>query len=88
MTKRFDVLSPRPKKDGTTYWHRVGTAFEGEKGISILFDSLPMPDKEGRCSVALFEPREKKAADSKPSQSGKNISRAPVSEELNDEIPW
>lgn len=65
MTKRFDVLAPRTKKDGGTFWHRVGTAFEGEKGISIIFDSLPMPDKEGRCSVSLFEPRERQAAPAK-----------------------
>lgn len=57
MTKRYDVSTPRKKRDGTTFWHRVGTAFEGEKGISIVFDSLPLPDAEGRCQVNLFEPR-------------------------------
>lgn len=59
MAKRYDVLTPRAKKDGGTYWHRVGIAFEGEKGINILFDSLPLPDKDGRCSVSLFEPKPK-----------------------------
>lgn len=59
MAKRFDVLSPRPKKDSDKpYWHRVGTAWEGERGINIVFDSLPLPDKDGRVSVSLFEPRE------------------------------
>ena len=58
MANRFDVLSPRPKKGGGTFWHRVGTAWEGEKGINIVFDSLPLPDAEGRVSVSLFEPRE------------------------------
>ena len=59
MSKRYDVLSPRPKKDGGTYWHRVGIAFEGEKGISIEFNSTPLPDKEGRVRVSLFEPKPK-----------------------------
>lgn len=60
MTKRFDVCSPRPRKDSDKpYWHRVGTAFEGEKGMNLVFDSLPLPDKDGRVSVFLFEPKEK-----------------------------
>ncbi|MGJ3625999.1 hypothetical protein AB5I41_01690 [Sphingomonas sp. MMS24-JH45] len=31
---------------------------EGEKGINIVFDSLPLPDAEGRVSVSLFKPRD------------------------------
>lgn len=58
MNKRYDVCSPRQKKDGGTFWHRVGTAFEGQKGINLVFDSLPLPDAEGRVSVSLFEPRQ------------------------------
>lgn len=55
MNTRYDVCSPRPKKDGGVFWHRCGTAFDGEKGITLLFDSLPLPDNEGRCVVKLFE---------------------------------
>lgn len=58
MTKRFDVMSPR-KRAEKTYWHRVGTAWENDKGISITFDSLPIPDDKGEVRVLLFEPREK-----------------------------
>lgn len=67
MAKRFDVLSPRPKKDGGTFWHRVGTAWQGDKGINITFDSLPIADAEGRVSVSLFEPR-----DQQPQQQRSN----------------
>lgn len=56
--KRYDVMSPRAGKE-KTFWHRVGTAFEGDKGIGITFDSLPLPDAEGRVTVRLFEPRKK-----------------------------
>lgn len=59
MSKRYDVLSPRKKKDGGTFWHRVGMAWEGEKGISIELSSLPLPDAEGRVRMSLFEPRER-----------------------------
>lgn len=58
MAKRYDVAAPRPKKDGGTFWHRVGTAWEGDKGIQVVLDSYPLPDSEGRCVVNLFEPRE------------------------------
>lgn len=57
MNKRWDVMSPRAGRE-KTFWHRVGTAFEGQKGINVIFDSLPLPDAEGRVSVSLFEPRQ------------------------------
>lgn len=88
MAKRFDVCSPRPKKDGTTFWHRVGTAFEGEKGIGIIFDSLPMPDKEGRVSVQLFEPREKTEATARAAAPARAPARASARDDLNDDIPF
>lgn len=86
MTKRYDVCSPRQRKDGDkTYWHRVGTAFEGDKGIGIEFDSLPMPDKEGRVSVRLFEPREKpKSEKPAPQRQTGGIS----DHAMDDEIPF
>jgi len=60
MSTRFDVCSPRPRKDSDKpYWHRVGTAWQNDKGISIAFDSLPIADKEGRVAVVLFEAKEK-----------------------------
>jgi len=58
MAERLDAMTPRKKKDGGTFWHRVGTAWESEKGINIVFDSLPLPDDQGRVSVSLFKPRD------------------------------
>lgn len=59
MTNRFDLKAPRPKKDGGTFWHRVGTMFADDNGgFSILFDSVPIPDKDGRLAVKAFVPRE------------------------------
>jgi hypothetical protein len=89
MAKRFDVLTPRAKKDGGTFWHRVGTAWEGDKGVNIVFDSLPMPDAEGRCSVSLFEPREnagggqqRGAGQNRDPQAGKSYG------DLDDSVPY
>lgn len=58
MSKRFDICTPRPKKDGGKYWTKIGTAWENDKGIQLVFDALPLPDKEGRCVANLFEPRD------------------------------
>jgi hypothetical protein len=58
MSKRFDIMAPRKGRD-KTFWTRIGTAFEGEKGIQLIFDALPLPDAEGRCVANLFEPRER-----------------------------
>ncbi len=91
MAKRFDVCSPRPRKDSDKpYWHRVGTAFEGEKGMNIVFDSLPMPDKEGRCSVFLFESKPKDGTVSAAAlDDGGNVKpRRATKDDMEDEIPF
>jgi hypothetical protein len=62
MSKRFDICTPRKSKDGKTFWTRIGTAFDGDKGIQLIFDALPIPDAEGRCVANLFEPKPKEDA--------------------------
>lgn len=83
MSKRYDVMSPRPKKDGGTYWHRVGLAFEGEKGISIEFNSLPIADKDGRVRVSLFEARERQQSDQRQPERASSLK-----DDMSDEIPF
>lgn len=58
MTERYDLCSPRKRRDGKTYWHKIGTMFPSDKGgFSMVFDSLPIPDSEGRVAVMAFEAR-------------------------------
>jgi hypothetical protein len=71
MSTRFDMMSPRAGKDGKTYWTRIGTAWVNEKGTQLVFDALPLPDKEGRTVASLFEPRER---DATPRQSTRQTS--------------
>jgi hypothetical protein len=60
MSKRMNIATPRPKKDGGSYWVNIGTAwFNDNGGIQLVFDALPIPDAEGRCVANLFEPRER-----------------------------
>jgi hypothetical protein len=58
MAQRFNISTPRKKKDGGTYWVNIGTAWQDEKGTQLVFDALPIPDDEGRCVARLFEPRD------------------------------
>lgn len=56
--KRYDICTPRKGRDDKTFWTRIGVAWEGDKGIQLVFEALPLPDSEGRCVANLFEPRE------------------------------
>jgi hypothetical protein len=76
MAKRYDICTPRKSREGKTFWTRVGTAFEGDKGIQLIFDALPLQDSEGRCVANLFEPRERTDAP-----------RQPATADLGDDIP-
>lgn len=87
MSDRWDVMSPRTNKaSGKTFWHRVGTAFQGTKGINIIFDSLPLPDAEGRVAVSLFEPRD--AAAPKQTRQPLPVRTDSAAADLEDEIPF
>lgn len=85
MSTRFDIVSPRPRKNSDKpFWHRVGTAFEGDKGLTLVFDSLPLPDAEGRTVVKLFEQKERAPAE----QSGNGGPRNSFKTDLDDDIPF
>lgn len=44
--KRFDVLQPIERKNGQTYWMRIGTAFENVDGsINVYLDAYPINSK-------------------------------------------
>jgi hypothetical protein len=83
MSNRKDIMTPRKKKDGGTYWVKIGTAWENEKGIQLVFDALPLPDAEGRCVANLFEPRERDAA---PARG--NARAAAFADDLDDSVPF
>lgn len=86
--KILHACAPRPGKEGKTFWHRVGTAFLKDDGkIGLLFDSLPLPDKDGRVNVQLFEPKPKDGdAAQDESQATDKTSRS--QRDMDDEIPF
>lgn len=83
MAKRYDICTPRPGKD-KTFWARIGTAWENDKGIQLVFDALPLPDAEGRCVANLFEPKNDRARSASRDQADARDRADP----LDDEVPF
>lgn len=82
MVNYWEIASPRPGKEGKTHWHRVGTMFESKNGdgFNIVFDALPLPDKEGRVSLIARPPR--------PKEGQQQGNRLGGTEDLNDSVPF
>jgi len=90
MANRFDICTPRKGRDDKTYWTKIGTAWQSDKGIQLVFDALPLPDSEGRCVANLFEPKprdDRERSANGDRQQARERSQ-PNTEALDDEIPW
>lgn len=88
-SKRYDVVTPRPKKDSDKpYWHRIGTAFEDDRGGSTIYlDSLPFADAEGRCVIKLFEAKSRDQRHSDSLNRGQQSQSSNYSD-LDDDIAF
>ena len=83
MNTRKDICTPRKKSDGGTYWVKIGTAWENERGIQLVFDALPIPDAEGRCVANLFDPKPRDGAPVRQQPQ-----RGSIDDDLSDSIPF
>ena len=85
MSKRYSVVQAKevPGRDKPV-WLRHGIAFEGDKGISIKLESLPLPNEKGEVWLRLFVDDGK--GSQRGSQQGSQVGGP--SDDLNDEIPW
>lgn len=94
---RYDLMSPRPKKDGSKHWHKIGAAFPREgDGFALAFDSLPLPDAEGKVFV-LMSPHKSRDAPQTASadrpatdtrQGAEGAGGGAAGRNDNDEIPF
>ena len=57
MATRYDACTPRKSKDGKTFWLKIGSGWQSDKGMQVVLDALPIPDAEGRVVINLFEPK-------------------------------
>ena len=83
MSKRFSVVQAKevPGRDKPV-WLRHGIAFEGDKGISIKLESLPLPNKDGEIWLKLFE-------DDGSRQNPQHAAPAAApADKIDDEIPF
>ena len=79
---RYDLISPRARKDGKTFWVKLGAAFPNKdgQGFSLVFDALPISDAEGVVRVLMVEPRD---------NAGQQRQEQPARrDDLDQEIPF
>ena len=68
---RYDICTPRPRKDGKTYWLKIGAMFPDDKGgFSILLDANPLPDSDGKLMVKAFPAKDRDGQQGQPQQGG------------------
>jgi hypothetical protein len=82
MAQRYDACTPRKSKDGKTFWLKIGSGWQSDKGMQVVLDALPIPDAEGRCVINLFEPKPREQTGN-GGWSGKTSSG-----DLDDAIPF
>ncbi len=88
---RFDLVSPRKGRDDKTRWHKVGAAFPRDKGgFQLVFDSLPLPDAEGRVTLMMWEAQDRDDQRGGMSNRAQAADRAqrPAMDDLQDEVPF
>jgi len=95
MGKRMECSSPRTARDGKTWWHRVGSAWINDEGLTTIYlDSYPLPDKDGVVKFSLFEPKPREGATTQErATQARGTARGapqqqPLAEELDDDIPF
>jgi len=88
MAKRYDICTPRKGRDDKTFWTRIGTAWESDKGIQLVFDALPIPDAEGRCVANLFEPRNDREKSATRDLADARERAGSFAGDLDDEVPF
>jgi hypothetical protein len=90
MTERFDICQGKPKKDGGTFWHKIGTAWPMDGGkMRLVFDSLPTPTMDEQYGLkldAVVFPAKDKPGSIAPTANvdSKYVGDAP----LDDNIPF
>jgi hypothetical protein len=95
---RYDLLSPRSNnRDDRTYFHKVGAMFENANGdgFNIVFDSLPLPDKDGQVRLIAKLPlerdgeREGQRTRQEPARNERPVKTQTLQEAVKgDEIPF
>ncbi len=81
--RMMKVIAPIERKDGTTYWMRVGTGFPGKdpSTLNLFIDAFPTGN------VKMLHVREMDEEDLKPRKDRRVDASAP-SESPSDPLPF
>lgn len=83
---RYEIKSPRPRKDNKTFWMTIGSGFVRDNGgFSLVLDALPIPDKEGRISLLMVEAEQRQG---QPRQQERQSGGYGGSSDADDDIPF
>lgn len=86
MSKRYSVVQAKDVQGrDKPVWLRHGIAFEGDKGISIKLESLPLPNEKGEVWLRLFEDDGSRGGQQQRGSSPAQDVADPLG---GDEIPW
>jgi len=83
MVDRLNAVVPLEGKDGKTYWHNIGKAFQNKLGgWDIIFNSLPIQtkDKNGALIMKVMLLPQKDSNGSTPSPKPTN--------QFDDNVPF
>jgi hypothetical protein len=85
--KPFNVSTPRKRKDGKTFWLKVGAAWSRDDGgFKVDLDALPLPDAEGKVTLLISPPREE--ADYAPTRDEAQREVQAMRREIDDDLPF
>lgn len=61
MAQRYDLLIVREDQNKKSWWTKIGAAFENRNGdgYQLIFEALPIPDKNGDVRVIMKTPSER-----------------------------
>ncbi|MCE9574841.1 MAG: hypothetical protein K8W52_16950 [Deltaproteobacteria bacterium] len=86
--KIFKILCPIERKDGTTFWLRVGTAFPNrDQSINLYLDVLPANQKLQLRELDEEDLRERDSASSKR-RGGMRAIASPTDGAANNDLPF
>ena len=75
VKKMFKVIAPIERKDGTTHWMRVGTAFPNrDESINLYLDAMPYEKKLQIREMDEEDLRGRKRGESRSTDTGTPMS--------------
>lgn len=87
--RMYKVLCPIEKKDGGTWWMRLGTGFTNkDDSINVFLDAVPVGAKEVKLQLREFTEEDLRARDDKRAQFAATRSPGTPGQQSLDAVPF